>query len=159
MGKAEQAGGEGLEKALQELGKDVAELEKLAGGAGTNGLTGEEAMRVSEQAERLRKLAPAGPSAGAARTSVEYRREGDPHIRKWREELDNFKSVRDKLIAEPRYAGRFVAMRNRQVVDSDTDEFRLARRISGKYPREVVLIAKVTDVETIHELPSPELAE
>ncbi len=159
MGKAEQAGGEGLEKALQELGKDVAELEKLAAGAGTNGLTEEEVLRVAEQAERLRKLAPAAPSAGAARIPVEYRREDDPHIRKWREELDFFKSVRDRLIADPRYAGRFVAMWNGQVVDSDTDNFRLARRISGKYPREVVLIAKVTDEEPIHELPSPELAE
>jgi hypothetical protein len=90
---------------------------------------------------------------------VEYRREDDLHIRKWREELDFFKSVRDRLIADPRYAGRFVAMRNGQVVDSDTDNFRLARRIRGKYPREVVLIAKVTDEEPIHELPSPELAE
>jgi hypothetical protein len=76
----------------------------------------------------------------------------------WREELAFFKRTRSGLLQDDRYAGRYVAISKKQVIDSDADNFVLARRIHRQHPAEVVLITKVEDAERVVELPSPELA-
>ena len=81
----------------------------------------------------------------------------DPDLAAWRDELAFFKGARDAFMKDPRYAGKFVAISKQQVIDCDADDFRLAARIHGKHPDEVILIAKVADAEEVLELPSPEL--
>ncbi len=86
---------------------------------------------------------------------------GDPDVAKWRAELALFQSIENELAKDEGYAGKYVAFKDGRVIDSDVDEFRLARRIGEGYPGDVVLIAEVgagiPDVTL--ELPSVELRE
>ena len=92
------------------------------------------------------------PRQGARKTEHE-----DPDIAAWRDELAFFESVRADLLEDESYKRKCVAIRHHKIVDSDADNFRLARRIHRRHPGEVVLIVMVEDVERVVELPSPEL--
>lgn len=58
-----------------------------------------------------------------------------------------------------RYRGRYIAMRQGQVVDADTDKIALSRRVRRQYGNESVLIKLVQSapIETYH-IRSPKLA-
>lgn len=59
-----------------------------------------------------------------------------------------------------RYRGRYIAMRQGQVVDADTDKITLSRRVRQQYGNESVLIKLVQSdpMETYH-IRSPKLAD
>ncbi len=80
-----------------------------------------------------------------------------PDIRKWRDELAFFHRSLSELLEDGRFAGRFVAIRDRQVVDSDDDDVTLVKRMHEKYAGDVVLVAKVEGARPLAEWPSPEL--
>jgi Family of unknown function (DUF5678) len=52
--------------------------------------------------------------------------------------------------------GQYVAIRGEKVIDRDTDEIALAKRMESKYRAEFVLIEKVTEEQTVGYLESPE---
>ena len=58
------------------------------------------------------------------------------------EDMEWFLSNYDKLVEK--YDGRFVAVYERSVVDSDEDLDRLIERVSGKWPLERVIIEYVS---------------
>lgn len=76
-------------------------------------------------------------------------------IAKWEKELAYFQRAKDDLLKDSKYTNKFIAIRNKKIIDSDTDEFKLVRRINKAHPDEVVLIAKVDDDERVAELRSP----
>lgn len=59
-----------------------------------------------------------------------------------------------------RYDGRYIAMRQGQIVDNDTDKTALARRVRRQYGNESVLIKLVqSDLMEIYHIRSPRLAK
>lgn len=79
-------------------------------------------------------------------------------LQKWREELDYFKSKKAEWLENQEYRDKYIALKDKMIVDSDVDNFDLVRRIRAKYPEEVVLIAKVTkDVRQL-KLRSPKIS-
>lgn len=82
----------------------------------------------------------------------------DLEFRKWEEELSFFNSVKNKLFENIDYKNKFIAIKDKKVVDSDLDNFRLVKRINKKYPDEVVLIIKVEMGVPVAEIPSPEVS-
>ncbi len=84
--------------------------------------------------------------------------EVDADTAKWREELAFFDGIREELAKDERYCGKYVAVKDKQVIDADVDEVRLTERIDEKFPDDVVLIAGVGPEDPVVELPSPEVA-
>lgn len=72
------------------------------------------------------------------------------------EERRAFLSMRAQLEADPRYAGKYVAVFGGAVVDSDEDPRELARRTYGKHGYTPIYFGFVGP-ERVVELPSPEL--
>ena len=63
-------------------------------------------------------------------------------LRKHGEDMEWFLNNYDKLVKA--YDGRFVAVYERSVVDSDEDLDRLIERVSGKFPLERVIIEYIS---------------
>ncbi len=82
--------------------------------------------------------------------------DADPDTRKWREELAFFNRIREELAKDERYSCKYVAVKDKQVIDSDVDDLRLTERMDEEYPSDVVLIARVGADTPAGELPSPE---
>ena len=78
---------------------------------------------------------------------------GDPDYDRWRSELQYFFSVRQKLYDNPELRHKYVAIYHHEVIDVDTDEFALARRVGRNHPAEVVLISPVELTDRVIELP------
>jgi len=64
---------------------------------------------------------------------------------------------RARLWEDERYRGKYLAIKDKKVVDCDADRFRLARRMAERLPGQRVLIAKAEKEPPVVELPSPEL--
>lgn len=74
------------------------------------------------------------------------------------EERDAFLKIKDKLIQDPSYGGKYVAVLNGVVVAYDEDKERLAKNVYEKYGYIPLYIDKVVPGERHVEVPSPELA-
>ncbi len=83
--------------------------------------------------------------------------ESNREFRRWGEELSFFNSIKGKLWEDEAYRDKFVAIRDKKVIDSDLDDFKLVKRINKKYPSEVVLIAKVEMGMRVAKIPSPRI--
>jgi hypothetical protein len=81
----------------------------------------------------------------------------DWEFSKWREELDFFNSMKKKLLKDKVYRNKFVAIKDKKLIDSDIDNFRLVKRVNKKYHNDVVLIVKVEKGIRMAEIPSPEV--
>lgn len=170
---------EALRKQITGLGIDA----KLPGLSQLESMSEEEARRLAEQVERLGKAVSdpdAGFSAGPAgyvavssegvlekesgkleplvpKEGLELKdTEVDADTAKWREELAFFDRIRDELAGEQRYCGKYVAVKDKHVIDVDVDDVKLTQRMDEKYPFDVVLIARVGADDPVGELPSPE---
>jgi len=75
------------------------------------------------------------------------------------EERSAFLKVRDRLIRDARYRGKYIAVFGGKVVDCDEDKARLAERVYRKYGYIPIYIDKVAPEEEHVEIPSPELTE
>ncbi len=73
------------------------------------------------------------------------------------EEREAFLKVRDKLIQDPRYRGRYVAFFQNALVGCDEDKGRLAKSVYEKYGYVPIYIDRVVAGERHVEVPSPEL--
>jgi hypothetical protein len=81
----------------------------------------------------------------------------DAEVRAWRTEVRYFDSMRQKLWRKPEYRGKFVAVRQKEIVDMDQDRFVLYRRVRERFPGEVVLIEQVEIEPRKIELPGLEI--
>ena len=81
------------------------------------------------------------------------------YILRIEEEREAFLKIRDKLIKDPKYKGKYIAVFRGNIVGYDKDKGRLARRVYKKYGYIPIYIGKVTLKERLVEIPSPELAK
>ena len=83
---------------------------------------------------------------------------GDPLYDAWAANLEFFREILPGLLEDPRLHAKYVAICKKQVVDSDPDEFVLARRMYERLPFDPFFIAKVDAQDPVVDLPSPEVA-
>lgn len=91
-----------------------------------------------------------------AKPDVPEQLEGEG-IAEWRSQLDYFEHVRDRLWQDEQYRDRYVALRRQTVVDADQNKFELVKRVTARFPDEVVFIGKVATSPPLVRLPSPRL--
>lgn len=84
--------------------------------------------------------------------------EEDWEFKKWKEELEFFNSIKRELLEDKTYRNKFVAIKDKKLIDSDIDNLRLVKRVNEKYRNEVVLIVKVEIGSPVAEIPSPEVS-
>jgi len=94
--------------------------------------------------------------SGSAESSAVLTLRSNETTRQLYAERDAYLRMRTKLLADPRYAGKFVSVLRAEVVDADSDERELVRRVYGKYGYVVVYVEKVQEEKRIPEIPSPE---
>ena len=76
-------------------------------------------------------------------------------IKVFEEQKRFFMKNLEALLAEG-YGGKFVAVLNNRIVDSDADKIELAKRVYGKYGYVPLYIGKVQRELRVVEIPSPE---
>lgn len=74
------------------------------------------------------------------------------------EEREAFSKIRDRLIRDPAYNGKYVAVFQGRIVGCDEEKERLAEKVYEKYGYVPIYIDKVAPGERRVEIPSPELA-
>jgi len=74
------------------------------------------------------------------------------------EEHEAFLKIRDELIADPSYKGKYVAVLQGAIVGCDEEKGRLAKNVYEKYGYIPIYIDKVVTDRRLVEVPSPELA-
>ena len=84
--------------------------------------------------------------------------EEDLELKKWEDDLGYFQAMKARLLTDGTYRDKYIAIRDKKIIDSDVDHFRLARRVNEQYPYQAVLIARVEPDERVAEIPSPELS-
>ena len=141
-----------LAEQVERLGKALSDADAgfSAGPAGYVAVSSEGVLE--KESEKLEPLEPLEPKEGPGLEDTEM----DADMAKWCEELAFFDRIRDELAGEERYWGKYVAVKDKHVIDVDVDDEKLIQRIDEKYPREVVLIARVGADGPVGELPSPE---
>lgn len=80
------------------------------------------------------------------------------YILRIEEEREAFLKIRDKLIRDPLYTGKYIAVFQGAVVGCDEEKERLAETVYGKCGYVPIYIDKVAPSERLVEIPSPELA-
>jgi len=80
------------------------------------------------------------------------------YILRIEEEREAFLKIRDKLLRDPLYAGKYVAVFQGSVVGYDEKKEKLAETVYEKYGYVPIYIDKVAPSERRVEIPSPELA-
>lgn len=106
-------------------------------------------QRVYDRAQQLALLhnkEVADVLAEALELAEEAGREAQSEEQLMAREEAAYQAMREELVA--RYVGEYVAIHRGQLVDHDSDELALLKRIDAKYPDEVVLMRRV--------LPQPE---
>ncbi len=94
--------------------------------------------------------------AASAKSSVALRTGANGLIQQLYAGREAYLKIKTKLLADQEYAGRFVAILKGRVVDKDSDERELVRRVYAKYGYVVVYIDKVQREKRVLEVPSPE---
>ncbi len=108
---------------------------------------------------RVGSSAVQGPSpAEVDETDLSTDLRMDPRYKRWKDEVAFFDGALKDLVKDPSYKGRYVAVKGRQVIDSDVSDLELARRMARLHPGEVVLIAKVDTRARRVEVSSPEFS-
>jgi hypothetical protein len=73
------------------------------------------------------------------------------------EEREAFLKIRDKLVADPNYVGKYIAVFQGAVVGCGEDKGKLAENVYEKYGYVPIYIDEVATGGRIVEVPSPEL--
>ena len=73
-------------------------------------------------------------------------------------ERASFLKLKKKLIGDPNYSDKYVAVVGGKIVDTDRDKIPLAKRVYSKHGYVPMYIGKVTETERTLEYPSPERA-
>ncbi len=70
----------------------------------------------------------------------------------------SFLKLKKKLIGDPNYSDKYVAVVGGKIVDTDRDKILLAKRVYSRHGYIPMYVGKVTETEKILEYPSPERA-
>jgi hypothetical protein len=81
------------------------------------------------------------------------------YILRIEEEREAFLKIRDKLIQDPNYNGKYVAILQGAIVGCDEEKEKLAENVYTKYGYVPIYIDKVAPSEKRLEIPSPELSK
>jgi len=81
------------------------------------------------------------------------------HILRIEEEREAFLKIRDKLMQDPNYNGKYVAILQGAIVGCNEEKGRLAETVYRKYGYVPSYIDKIASDERRLEIPSPELAK
>jgi hypothetical protein len=73
-------------------------------------------------------------------------------------ERTSFLKLKKKLIGDPNYSDKYVAVVGGKIVDTDRDKILLAKRVYSKHGYIPMYVGKVTETERTLEYPSPERA-
>ena len=99
-----------------------------------------------------------GPKKNGATAAGKHQvSEEEANLRQWRKELDWFERSVSSLVARPELHNKFIAVKGGKILDQDRDEIKLVKRITKKYPRQVIFIGRIPPDNTVYELPSPEI--
>ena len=79
------------------------------------------------------------------------------YIMQIEDEREAYLKIRDKLIEDPKYNGKYVAIFQGAIIGCDEDKGRLAETVYKKYGYVPIYIDKVASTERHMEIPSPEL--
>jgi len=63
-----------------------------------------------------------------------------------------FLGMKNSLLADPKYAGKYVAILDSKLIDSDDDQGRLAKRVYGKYGYRRIYMSKVEREEPVYRI-------
>ncbi|MGC8912104.1 MAG: hypothetical protein ACP5K8_08510 [Nitrososphaeria archaeon] len=91
------------------------------------------------------------------RKGLSIERQQLEYILRIEDEREAFLKIRDKLIHDPNYSGKYIAVFRGAVVGCDDDKGRLAETVYRKYGYIPIYIDKVASSERLVEVPSPEL--
>src|SRR3990172_2432143 len=90
--------------------------------------------------------------AAAGRQAVS---EEEANLREWRKELDWFERSVSRLLNRPELNNKYIAVKGGKILDQDRDEIKLVKRITKKYPQQVIFIGRIPPDRTVYKLPSP----
>jgi len=74
----------------------------------------------------------------------------------WKKERNAFAMMKNVLLVEEKYKGKFVAIHDEKIVDYDVDDRKLAKRVYEKYGYRPIYFGRVTEEIKVIEVPSPE---
>jgi hypothetical protein len=91
--------------------------------------------------------------------SLPFDRRQLEYILRIEEEREAFLKIRDKLMQDPNYNGKYVAILQGAIVGCDAEKEKLAENVYTKYGYVPIYIDKVAPSEKRLEIPSPELTK
>jgi hypothetical protein len=91
--------------------------------------------------------------------SLPFDRRQLEYILRIEEEREAFLKIRDKLMQDPNYNGKYVAILQGAIVGCDEEKEKLAENVYTKYGYVPIYIDKVAPSEKRLEIPSPELTK
>jgi len=106
----------------------------------------------------LRKLTTAFKYQIFVKTTMVTKSKRPKYEEIFEKERASFLKLKKKLIGDPNYRGKYVAIVGGRIVDTDHDKIMLAKRVYNKHGYIPMYIGKVTEKERILEYPSPERA-
>lgn len=110
-------------------------------------------LKLIEDVPRMpeKKEKSAGPLV-----STPSLRKGPPELEAFERERQAFLRIKDSLLDNPEFRGKFVAIYEGNIVDQDEDNRELARRVYSEYGYVPIYIGKVERERRVTEMPSPE---
>lgn len=79
-----------------------------------------------------------------------------PEIEAFERERQAFLRIKDSLLDDPEFRGRFVAIYEGNIVGQDEDNRELAKRVYSRYGYVPIYIGKIERERRVIEMPSPE---
>lgn len=83
-------------------------------------------------------------------------RRGTPELQAFERERQAFLRIKDSLLDNPQYEGKFVAIYRGEIVDQDEDNRELASRVYSEYGYVPIYIDRIERERRVIEMPSPE---
>ncbi len=93
----------------------------------------------------------------AADSSVHRSTKKTNHTAILKRQLKFFESIKEQLLADPKYQEKFVAIKDESIIGVGDDELDLVEQMQLANPGHVILVKKVTKQSTAVDLPSIEV--
>lgn len=74
----------------------------------------------------------------------------------WQEQVNFFKTNKETFLQDASLLGKFIAIKNKTIIDNDTNKHNLIRRIQQQYTGEIVVVFKVEKETPIVEISTSE---
>src|SRR5262245_58351827 len=74
-------------------------------------------------------------------------------LRHWRESAEFYDRNKSRYLRNPKYRGKYIAIRHKRVVDVDADQKTLAHRLMERFPDHMFFVAQVLAKEPVLEVP------